>query len=72
MSAKNLHKRSSGFQNIVLLPLEKRKNARGVAQLVACLTGGQEVASSSLATPTKEMRLLLRQPLFFGNPIKIN
>lgn len=27
---------------------------RGVAQLVACLTGGQEAASSSLVTPTIE------------------
>ncbi len=33
---------------------------RGVAQLVAYLTGGQVVASSSLVTPTIEIQALTR------------
>lgn len=32
----------------------KYKSNRGIAQLVARLSGGQEVVSSSLATPTKK------------------
>ena len=32
------------------------KRNRGIAQLVARLSGGQEVVSSSLATPTKKIR----------------
>ena len=32
-----------------------------MAQLVACLTGGQEAGSSSLPTPTKHKRPLLKQ-----------
>ncbi len=36
-----------------------------MAQLVACLTGGQEVASSSLATPTQREFESIQTPFFF-------
>ena len=42
----------------------KYKSNRGIAQLVARLSGGQEVVSSSLATPTKS-RLTKVNLLFY-------
>ena len=38
---------------------------RGIAQLVARLSGGQEVMSSSLVTPTNQKHFCLIQECFF-------
>ena len=42
------------------------KQNRGIAQLVARLSGGQEVVSSSLATPTRKTTNFDRNLSFFS------
>ena len=42
-----------------------KNNVRGMAQLVARLSGGQEAVSSSLATPTKIKRLVFASLFIF-------